>query len=213
MFKILLIMSIFISLIANAHVPTLLLPIDGPPVASYFLTQSAISRAVYSELTTSQSIFVVQFEVKPGEKTLVQVFTPVCPGLPNYEEFQPTALVIKGDLPWKLQGESNRKFIQRLQKNSAAVAESNYPIGKRPRFHEDFANVDYWVGGEWRGQLAPGLYAIVIFSPDKNKGVFSLGVNEKEDWNKDLFQYARSIIPKINSGLCNPRGFTGKLNL
>ncbi len=211
MLKILFIMSILISVNANAHVPVLLLPREGLPVASYFLTQSDISRAVYSELTSSQNIFVVQLEIKPNEKTLLQVLTPVCPRLPQYEEYQPTAFVIKGDLPWKLQGESNKNFIQRLLKNSVAVAESSFPVGKRPKFHETFANVDYWAGGEWRGQLAPGLYAIVVYSPDNNKGVFSLGLNDKESWNEDLFEYARTTVPKINSGLCNRRGFTGKL--
>ncbi|GIL18141.1 MAG: hypothetical protein BroJett040_18920 [Oligoflexia bacterium] len=202
---------IFLSQNTNAHVPALLIPLEIPQVASHFLSQSEISRAVYSELTQSQDIFVVQFEVKPGQTTLVQVLTPVCPKLPQYEAFQPTAFIIKGDLPWKQQGESNAKFIERLLKSAVAVAQSNYPMGKRPQFHEEFAKIDYWVGGEWRGNLEPGLYTTLVYSSDANKGVFVLGLNEKEAWTADLYAYVERLLPTIKNGLCNPSGFTGRL--
>jgi hypothetical protein len=125
--------------------------------------------------------------------------------------FQPRALLIKGDLPWKKQGETNQTFIQRLKQVAIAKVASSYPEGKRPIFYEDFGKQTYWVGGEWRGHLQEGLYAVVVFDNHGHKGNILLGMNEKEAWTPDLFKYAGELMPIIGKSLCDPHGFTGKI--
>lgn len=199
---------------ATAHVPALLLPLNGTPITSYFIGQSDISRAVYSELTRVDDFLVIHFNVKYGqEKTLVQILNPVCESIPQYERFQPSAFVLKGDIAWKRQGESNRQYINRLRYFAKATISSNFPPGSRPQFFEEFGKQNYWVGGEWRGRLRPGLYSIVVFDPATNKGNFVLGLNEKESWTPDLFRYAAEVGAQVAAGICNPKGFSGKLEL
>lgn len=200
-----------VSLSCWAHVPSLVLPLKGTPIASYFLGQSDVSRAVFSELTEPEDFFVVQFNVKHDAKTLIQLFTPFCELIPGYERFQPSALLISGDLPWKKQGETNQTFIKQLKKIAIAKVTSNYPEGKRPKFYEDFGKQTYWVGGEWRGRLEEGLYAVVIFGTQGHRGNILLAMNEKEAWTPDLYKYAGEVMPVIGKGLCDPHGFTGKI--
>jgi hypothetical protein len=170
-----------------------------------------VSRAVFSELTEPDDFFVVQFNVKKEARTLIQLFTPTCALIPSYERFQPKALLIKGDLPWKKQGETNQIFIQRLKQIAIAKVASNYPEGKRPTFYEDFGKQTYWVGGEWHGHLKEGLYAIIVFETQGHKGNILLGMNEKEAWTPDLFKYAGELMPIIGKKLCDPHGFTGRI--
>jgi hypothetical protein len=199
---------------AKAHVPVLLVPLPNPPVASYFLGQSEISRAVYSEITRRDDFFVAQFYVKAGaEQTLLQIFSPDCPRLPQYEAFQPSGMIIRGELPWQEAGEKNHDFIQRLTLTAVAKAESSYTVGSRPKFYEEFAKQSYWVGGEWRGSLSPGLYSLVIYDPSGKTGNFTVGLNEKEAWIPDLFKYADMIVKKISKRICSPKGYTGHLRL
>ena len=153
----------------------------------------------------------MQFFAKKGEKTSVQLFTPVCELIPKYERFQPSAYLISGDLPWKQQGESNQAYILRLKYMAVAKIESTYAEGKRPIFYEDFGKQNYWIGGEWRGLLEEGLYALVVFSEQNESGNILLGMNEKEDWTPDLFKYVDEVMPTIGKGLCDPHGFTGKI--
>ena len=214
MIKLILIASNFVACCtAWGHVPALLLPIKGTPMTSYFIGQSDISRAVYSELTQPEDFFVVQLEVKGSEETSVDILTPFCPQIPSYEEFQPSVLVIKGDLPWKQNGESNKNFIARLEKTSIGKVESTYKKGERPQFYEEYAKLTYWVGGKTRLKLEAGLYAFVVFNTDTNKGNFALGINEKESWTPDLYKYVGDVLPKISAGLCDPKGFSGLVNL
>ena len=194
-----------------AHIPSLLLPLKGTPISSYFLGQADVSRAVFSELTHLDDFIVLQFNVKNNEKTLIQLFTPYCELIPQYEKFQPTAYLIKGDLPWKYQGESNQDFIKRVGNISIAKVESSYPDGKRPKFYEDFSKLTYWVGGEWRGSLKKGLYAIVVFDAHRDRGNIVITMNEKEAWTPDLFKYAAEVMPAITKGYCDPLGYTGNL--
>lgn len=194
---------------AWGHVPALLLPIKGTPITSYFIGQSEISRAVYSELTEANDFFVVQFAVKGAEATSIEILTPVCPQVPSYEEYQPTVLVLKGDLPWQENGESKENFIIRLKKSAVGTVESNYKKGERPQFYEEFGKQSYWVGGKSRLQLEAGLYALVVFNTNSNKGNFTLGINEKESWTPDLYKYVAEVMPKIAAGICDPKGFSG----
>lgn len=194
-----------------AHIPSLLLPLKGTPISSYFLGQADVSRAVFSELTQVDDFIVLHFNVKDNEKTLIQLFTPYCDLIPRYEQFQPTAYLIKGDLPWKYQSESNQDFINRLGNISIAKVESSYLAGKRPKFYEDYSKLTYWVGGEWRGLLKNGLYAIVVFDAHKDRGNIVLAMNEKETWTPDLFKYAAEVMPVIAKGYCDPLGYTGNL--
>jgi hypothetical protein len=99
----------------QAHVPSLLLPIKGTPIASYFLGQSNISRAVYSELSGPSDFFVAHFYVASAVETRLELLTPVCGELPRYEAFQPSILILSGDLPWKNQAETNQEFLGRLE--------------------------------------------------------------------------------------------------
>lgn len=198
---------------AWAHVPALLLPLKGTPITSYFLGQSEISRAVYSEITEAEDFFVLHFYVKGGEPTLVQLLTPLCEGIPQYEEFQPSAVLLKGDLPWKRQGESNQEFVRRLEKSAVAKVSSNFRKGKRPTYFESFAKQTFWVGGETKRKLSPGLYSIVVYSKNGGKGNFTLGLNEKEAWTPDLYKYVAEELPAIAAGICRPTGFTGNLRL
>lgn len=205
--------TFFTSLIACCaawgHVPALLLPIKGTPITSYFIGQSDISRAVYSELTQADDFFVVQMDVKGPDATSIEILTPVCPQVPSYEDFQPSVLILKGDLPWKENAESNANFVARLEKSAVGKVESNFKKGERPQFYEEFAKQSYWVGGKARLRLEAGLYALVVFNTTSNKGNFTLGINEKESWTPDLYKYVAEVVPKIAAGICDPRGFSG----
>lgn len=197
---------------AHAHIPVLLLPLQQPPVTSYFLGQSEVSHAIYSEITRRNDFFVAQFYVMPGsESTLLQIFSPDCPRLPQYESFQPSGIIIPGDLPWKEAGEKNDKYIQRLTRNAVAKAESSYSIGSRPKYYEEFGKQSYWVGGEWKGSLSPGLYSLVIFDSSGKTGNFTVGLNEKEAWTAELFKYAETVVKQISERICSPKGYTGHL--
>lgn len=196
---------------AWGHVPALLLPLKGTPITSYFIGQSDVSRAIYSELTEARDIFVVHFSVSTAGENSFEMLTPVCPSIPTYEEFQPSVLLLKGDLPWKLNGESNADFIVRLGLSAIGKVESNYTKGSRPQFFEEFAKQSYWVGGKLRLQLEPGLYSLIVYNRDNLKGNFTLGINEKEAWTPDLYKYVGEVVPKIAAGLCDPRGFSGTI--
>lgn len=208
---ILFILGSFLCYQAWGHVPALLLPIHGTPITSYFIGQSDVSHAVYSELTHSGDYFVVQFSANTAEESLIEILTPVCPCIPSYESFQPSILILKGDLPWRNNGETNKNFISRLEKMAVAKVESNYAKGQRPQFYEEFGKQKYWVGGSLRTKLDPGLYALVVYNMDQNKGNFTIGLNEKESWTPDLYKYSAQVVARIASGICNPKGFTGKL--
>lgn len=203
--------SIAAGSVASAHVPVLLPPLEATPFASYFIDRSEISHAVYSELTHPDTLFIAQLEVKPRTPTTIQMLTPVCRNLPRYQAFQPGVLVIPGQVPWAQQGETHARYVARLRRMAIHDITSNYPPGQRPTFYEPFGKVTYWVGGQWRGRLAPGLYSLVVYSPDRSTGTFSLGINEKEEWTPDRLRYAASVVPTINAGLCAPGGFTGHL--
>jgi hypothetical protein len=200
-----------VSVAAQAHVPALLLPIEGTPISSYFIGQSEISRAIYSEITKPGDFLVLQMNVKAGEKTLIELLTPVCKDIPQYEKFQPSAMVFPGEIPWKDSGESNEAYLIRLMGLTKLKISSNFAQGSRAKFHEPFGNADYWVGGKWQGQLNPGLYTVVVFDERDSTGVFNISFNEKETWNRDIFKYVKSIYPKISAGFCNPKGYTGNL--
>lgn len=211
--KKIILLGLLISGVAWGHVPTLLLPLKGTPISSYFIGNSEISRAIYSELTEPGDFFVAQFLVKGYSKSYVELLTPVCENIPQYEVYQPAVFLIKGDLPWKKQGESNQDYIGRIKRKALLIVKSSYSQGNRPQFFEEFEKRYYWVGGIWKGDLWPGLYTMVVYDPKGKNGVFTLGLNEKEDWTPDLYQYVREVLPSIVAGLCNPKGFSGKLNL
>jgi hypothetical protein len=122
-------------------------------------------------------------------------------------------MVLPGDAPWKIQGETNSAYLARLNKLAVATVASDFPVGHRPKFYEEFAKRFYWVGGEWKGRLKAGLYSIVVFDTSGHKGNFTLGLNEKEAWTPDLFRYAAEVSQRIESGICSPKGFTGRLEL
>jgi hypothetical protein len=211
--------NVFISLMfssfsAWAHVPALLPPILGTPMTSYFIGQSDISHAVYSELTQAGDFFVLNFEVKSAnEDTKIEILVPFCANLPEYETFQPNALILKGDIPWKVQGESNVTFMERLKAVAVAQIGTSFKVGGRPKFYEEFSKQHYWVGEKWKERLVPGLYAIVVYDPAGRTGNFTVGLNEKEAWTPDLYAYAGVVVSKIQAGICSPQGFTGNLKL
>ncbi len=202
------------ALFASAHVPALLLPLKQTPVTSYFIGQAEISRAIYSELTRPNDYFVAQFYIAKGsESTLLQLFSPECPKIPKYELFQPSGIIIRGDLSWKNAGESNANYIKRLRQSSIAEATSSYAIGHRPKYYEEFGKQSYWVGGEWRGNLSPGLYSLVIFDSSGGTGNFTIGLNEKESWTPELFKYAAEVVERVSARICSPKGYTDQLRL
>lgn len=196
-----------------AHVPVLLPPIQGTPISSFFLSQSEVSRAVYSELTDLDDIFVVSWSQKPEENLLIQLFSPKCENLPQYEKFQPSAMLLRGEAPWKKQGQSKDQYLDSLKETAVVNLKSNYPAGQRPVYEETHAKQSLWVGAEWKGSVESGLYTLVIFDRSGGKGNFVVGLNEKEAWTPDLFRYAADLVPKINANLCSPTGFTGRLLL
>ena len=204
-------LALFFCVSAQAHVPVLLLPVKGTPISSHYLGNSEVSRAVYSELTTAEDHFVVQWQVKKDEKTLIQLFTPSCRAIPQYEEFQPEGILLKGEAPWKVQGETNAAYVARLSSRALKRIGSSYPRGKRPVYEERYAKQTLWVGGEWRGKLKPGLYSLVVHAHRSGKGNFVLGMNEKEAWTPDLYKYVAEILAPINAGLCDPAGYSGKV--
>ena len=196
---------------AWGHIPTLVLPIKGTPITSYFIGEADISRAIYSELTLAQDYFVVQFSLKSKQENSFEILTPVCQQVPSSEEFQPSALIIKGDLPWKNNAETNADYIARLEKLSIGKVESNYKVGERPQFYEEFGKQNYWVGGKLSLKLKAGLYALVVFSNSTAKGNFTLGINEKESFTPDIYKYVAEVLQKISAGICNPKGFSGSV--
>ncbi len=198
----------FIASVAKAHVPALLLPINGTPVASYFLGQIEVSRAVYSELEKPGDFAVFHFYVKAGApNTLLQTFTPLCPQIPQLEEFQPTLLVVPGDLKWKKKGESDKDFIQRLEKRAVVKLVSNHKKGSRPKYYEEHGKQWLWIGAETRAPLSEGLYALVVYSSDERTGNFVLGINEQESWTPELFEYVGRVLPEIQEGSCHIDGY------
>lgn len=207
------VLFLMFSVSIKAHVPSLLLPLKGLPITSYFLSNSNISRSVFSELTYKNNLFVLNFIVKPMEKTVLQVFTPECKNIPKYQAYQPSVLVIKGELPWKKQGESNRGYLYRLESLALQKIESNYREGQRPRFYEEYGQMNYWVGGSWKGFLRHGLYSLVVFDKYGRTGNFNISLNEKEEWTPDLYRYVAEILPVIKAGFCDPLGFSGLLVL
>ena len=212
--KTILFLSLLTTATAWAHVPALLLPITGTPISSYFIGQSDISRAVYSEITDVDDFFVVQINVNRGnESILFQLFTPACDSIPEYERFQPIALLLRGEIPWKTQGESNSDYLKRLKKKALVSVQSSFPEGKRPKFYEAFAKQYFWIGGEWRGKLRAGLFSIIVFDESGKTGNFTVGLNEKEAWSPDLFKYVGEVLPRISAGICSRTGYTGKLEL
>jgi hypothetical protein len=194
---------------AWGHIPALLLPIQGTPVSSYFIGSVDISRAIYSELTQAQDFFVVQFFVQSNQENSFEILTPVCQQVPSYEEFQPSAFILKGDLAWKNNAETNADYLIRLEKMSLGKVESAYKKGERPQFYEEFGKQSYWVGGKLRLKLEAGLYALVVFNKTMAKGNFTLGINEKESFTPDIYKYVAEVLPKISAGICNPNGFSG----
>lgn len=208
-------LAVFLSAVfASAHVPVLLLPIPQTPVASYFLGQSEISRAIYSEITRPHEFLVAQFFVpSKSEGTLLQILTPECPQIPRYELFQPSGIIIPGDVPWKKSGESNFNYVKRLRRSAIAEAKSSYAVGHRPKYYEEFGRQSYWVGGEWTGNLKPGLYSLVIFDAKGITGSFTVGLNKKESWTPELLKYASEMVKRISKRICSPKGYTGRLQL
>jgi hypothetical protein len=196
---------------AWGHIPALVLPIKGTPMTSYFVGEADISRAIYSELTLPQDYFVVHFFVKIKQENSFEILTPVCQQVPSYEEYQPTVLILKGDLPWKNNAETNTDYIARLEKQSLGKVESSYKLGERPQFYEEFGKQNYWVGGKLRLKLKSGLYALVVFSNSSAKGNFTLGINEKESFTPDIYKYVAEVLPKISAGICDPKGFSGSV--
>ncbi|MBC7466227.1 MAG: hypothetical protein H7256_09560 [Bdellovibrio sp.] len=196
---------------AWGHIPVLALPIKGTPMTSYFIGQADISRAIYSELTLAQDYFVVQFFVKSKQENSFEILTPVCQQVPIYEEFQPSVLILKGDLPWKNNAETNADYLVRLEKMSLGKVESSYKPGERPQFYEEFGKQNYWVGGKLRLKLKAGLYALVVFNNSSAKGNFTLGINEKESFTPDIYKYVAEVLPKISAGICDPKGFSGSV--
>lgn len=193
---------------ASAHVPALLIPHKGTPITSHFLGQSETSRAVYSELENPDDFAVFHFYVKDRtEPTLLQTFTPLCENIPALEEFQPTMLVVPGDLEWKLKGESNKQFIKRMEERAVVKLESNHKKGFRPKYYEQHGEQMLWVGAEARPKLEAGLYALLVYSPDQRTGNFVLGINERENWTPELFQYVAKLLPIIKKGSCHPEGY------
>ncbi len=197
---------------AWGHIPVLVMPIKGTPMTSYFIGQADISRAIYSELSMAQDYLVVQFYVRTKSVNSFEVLTPVCQQVPNYEKFQPSVLIVKGDLPWKKDGESSAEYLVRLEKVSIGRLESNYKPGERPQFYEEFGKQNYWVGGKLRVELKAGLYALVVFDRNSSTGNFTLGINEKESFTPDIYKYVGEVLPKISAGICDPRGFSGLLS-
>ncbi len=206
-------LMLIFSNILFAHIPVLHLPLKGTPIHSYFIGNSELSRAVYSEITAPEDFYVANFLVGKNEKTHLELLVPVCSGIDQYEAFQPTAFLIEGEIPWKNQGESNQEFMLRLRKMAIVNVESDYAPGQRPKFYEEYGNQYYWIGGKWDGNLWPGLYSIVVYDPRGTTGVFTLGINEKESWTPDLYRYVGEVLPAISQGICNPKGFSGKLEL
>ncbi len=196
---------------AWGHIPALVLPINGTPMTSYFVGEADISRAIYSELTQAQDYFVVQFFVKSKQENSFEILTPVCQQVTSYEEYQPSVLVLKGDLPWKNNGETNTDYIIRLEKVSLGKVESSYKPGERPQFYEEFGKQNYWVGGKLHLKLKAGLYALVVFNNTMAKGNFTLGINEKESFTPDIYKYVAEVLPKISAGICDPKGFSGSV--
>jgi hypothetical protein len=198
---------------AWSHVPSLLLPLNGTPIASYFIGQIETSRAIYSELTEPGDFFVAHFFAARLQENSFELLTPVCSQIPSSETYQPSALLLKGELPWKQNAETNKDYLDRLEKSALGKAESSYTKGERPQFYEEFGKQNYWVGGKLRLTLDPGLYSLVVFnSSGTGKGNFTLGINDKESWTPDLYEYVSQVLPKINAGLCDPKGFTGSIN-
>lgn len=206
-------LSLLLSFSAQAHVPVLLQPIEGSPIAGAYLSRSEVSRAVYSELTNSGDLATLSWSQPERGPSLLQLFSPKCESIPQYEAHQPAALLIRGEAPWKKQGETTDQFLDRVRKFALAELRSSYARGERPVYEEKHGGHSLWIGAEWKGTLEAGLYTLIVFAPDGTKGNFVVGMNEKEAWNADLQRYAKDILPKINLGLCDKKGFSGRLRL
>lgn len=76
------------------------------------------------------------------------------------------------------------------------------------KFFEPFGNDTYWMGPEYREKVGPGVYEIIISSPNKDSK-YSLAIGETESFSLGETFNAVTLIPKIKSDFFNesPAGF------
>ncbi|MFA6322291.1 MAG: hypothetical protein WCX71_02325 [Candidatus Buchananbacteria bacterium] len=66
------------------------------------------------------------------------------------------------------------------------------------KFHEEFANDDYFKGPEYKTKLPSGLYTIKVFSPD-NEGKYVLAVGERENFSLAEIFRTLWLLPQLKS--------------
>lgn len=76
------------------------------------------------------------------------------------------------------------------------------------KFFEPFGSDSYWMGPEYRENVEPGLYEIIVSSKNQDSK-YSLAIGEKEQFSFRDVLNALSIIPKLKSNFFNesPIGF------
>lgn len=202
----------FLSPVLWAHIPVLVKDEPTFPVQATYLGRGEISRAVYSELSTKDSFGLYVFTLTSRQKATLSVLAPYCSGVPYYETFQPTAILIKGEMPWPVQGPAVTKvFLNSLRSQALMVSESSYAIGKRP-INGD-SGTKWWEGQQVTRDLEPGLYTVIVWSPLGMSGNYILGLQDKENWTPAVSAFVSRALPQIKKDYCSTQGYSGTLQL
>ncbi|QLY24687.1 hypothetical protein [Bdellovibrio sp. KM01] len=204
---------IFLSLLkfgptAQAHIPVLVRESANFPVNSTFLGKGDISRAVFTELTKIGDIGIFTFSFTKAQTATLEVLTPYCTNIPSYESYQPLAILIRGEMPIPI-NPVDQNFLNRLKSKALLVSKSNYSSGQRPTGSE--AGLKWWRGKEVKRILNPGLYTVIVWSPDGQVGNYILGLQQNEYFPPSVQDYLKKILPQIIKGYCDPEGYSGNL--
>jgi hypothetical protein len=94
-------------------------------------------------------------------------------------------------------------FIIKIDKESKQhIATLDGSIYDWKKFHEPFANDDYWMGPEYKIHSDAGEYEIQVTS-ENNDSKYSLAIGEKESFNLKETINAINLIPKIKKNFFN----------
>ncbi len=205
-----------------AHIPVLAPETGDLSLHSYYISNSKLSRAVYSDLESEKDFDFYTLNLSEESEGTLQVLIPKCIAgveeskfnIPYYEAFQPTALLMAGEVRIKDIGETKEQYVSFLKQNAVLIASSAFKVGERPSSTDPEARQTWWLGGMVDGaKLGAGLYTVVVFDETGMAGNYVLGMQKGEGFTPTIIDFIKSNQERISSGYCSPEGFSKKINL
>lgn len=205
-----------------AHIPVLAPETGDLSLHSYYISNSKLSRAVYSDLESEKDFDFYTFNLSEASEGTLQVLVPKCIAgveeskfdIPYYEAFQPTALLMAGEIRIKDINETKEQYVSFLKKNAVVVASSTFKVGQRPSSTDPDARQTWWLGGKVDGaKLGAGLYTVVVFDETGMPGNYVIGLQKEEGFTPTIIDFIKSNQNTISNGFCSPKGFSEKINL